>query len=88
MLGQTKKKSIPTWRQEEKESNLGWRHKETVQDTTWRQREMVQRMSPHRGYKGKRKINAQVVRGNIPWIINGTTLGRIYAISTNKKTMT
>ena len=33
-LGQTKKKSSPTWRQEEKESNPAWRQKETGQDTT------------------------------------------------------
>ena len=42
-LGQTKKKPIPTWRQEEKESNPEWRQKDTGNDTTWRQRKMVRK---------------------------------------------
>ena len=73
MLCQTKKKYSPTWRQEEKESNPAWIQKDTGQDTTWRQRKIVQKMSPQRGDKGKRKRNAQVVRGHSPWIRNGTT---------------
>ena len=70
-LGQTKKKSIPTWRQEEKESNPVWRQKETGKDIMWRQRKMVQKMSPQRGDGGRRKINAQVLRGQSPQIILG-----------------
>ena len=49
LLGQTKKKLIPIWRQEEKESNLDWRQKDTGQNTTWRERKIVQKMSPQRG---------------------------------------
>ena len=67
-LVQTKKKSIPTWRQEEKEANTAWRQKETGQDTTWRQKKMVRKISPQRGDKGKSKTNKQVVRGNITQI--------------------
>ena len=42
-LGKTKKKSSPTWIQEEKELNPAWRQKETGQDTTWRQKKTVQK---------------------------------------------
>ena len=42
-LVKTKKKSSPTWRQEEKELNPAWRQKETGQDTTWRQKKTVQK---------------------------------------------
>ena len=45
-------------------------------------------MSPQRGDKGKRKINAQVIRGNIPRIRNGTAKGQKYAIATNNKMTT
>ena len=72
-LGQNKKKSSPTWRQEEKESNPAWRQKETGHDTRWRQRKMVETMSPQRGDEEKRKRNAQVVRGHIPRIRHGMT---------------
>ena len=71
-LGQTNNKPSTTWRQDEKESTPLWRHKQTGQDTTWRQRKMVPKMSPQRGYKGKRKRNTQVVRGHSPRIRNGT----------------
>ena len=72
-LGQTKNKSSPTWRQEEKESNTACMQKEKGQDITWRQRKMVQKMSPQRVDEGKRKRNTQVVRGYSPRIRLGTT---------------
>ena len=42
-LGQTRKKSSPTWRQEKKESSPVWKQREIEQDTTWIQRKIIQK---------------------------------------------
>ena len=67
MLGQTKKKSSPTWIQKEKELNPAWRKKDTGHDTTWTRRKMVQNYSPQRGDKVKRekmhRLYAEIVQG-------------------------
>ena len=55
-------------------SSPAWRQKETGQDATWRQRKTVRKKSPQRGDEGKRKRNAQVVRGHSPRIRNGRKL--------------
>ena len=72
-LGKTKNKSSPTWRHEEKESNPSWIQKDTGQDKRGDKGKWYEKMSPQRGDKRKRKINAQVVRGYGPQIRNVTT---------------
>ena len=63
----------PTWRQEVKNQiHLGHRRR---QDRIKHgdKGKCYEKMSPHRGDEGKRKGNAQVVRGHNPWIRHGTS---------------
>ena len=72
-LGQTKKKSSPTWRQEEK--NRVQRRYRRIQDTIQcgDKGKRYEKMSLQRGDEGKLKRNAQAVRKHSPQIRLDTT---------------